>query len=530
MRLAILSLLAFAAVFSGSVSAQTNLALTATGATSGGGSGTYGPAEMNNNVITAGVYCWISTSGYPNTAWASYTWSSAVTVASITMHPDGTTTRYLQRATIQYWNGSAWVDDSTYLISTAVTPYTVNLASNRTTTAIRLYSMDVVGSQNSNPTIKEWQVYGPAGPTLSVGAAAGTATSVYADSTGTGGNGIPATSFTITNNATGASTLNSITLTAAGSGNDLTAYTQVALYDDSNLNSTFEFGTDPLYGTASTAFPSDNGAIVFTLTQAFAVSQMRRYFVVVKLNGSTLPNSGSTFNFQVSDIAVAATGYKAGVPSTTMNGLTIQSPSFTFTDNTSATQLTGYASSGNYVMQDFTVAYPAGPANSLASITLTAQGSGNDATGYASVSLYFDTDSSGAYTIGTDTQVATASAFAADNGTVTLTLSGSNTFTAAGPSRRFFVVVAFNATPTSTQVFQTRITAIAGGYTTTTGTNIPSPTAGFAAGVIMGSLTFVFADASPATQGTAYVASGDNLIQAFTLNYPSGPANTPSQA
>ncbi len=380
-------------------------------------------------------------------------------------------------------------------------------------------------------TSSQWH-WGPAdfayttGPGITVAATAGTSQNVYANSTGTGSNGISAGTFTLSANSSGAATLNSINITAQGTGNDSNAYSEVRLYEDTGGTAgVYDPGVDTPYGAAATVFPADNGTLTFTQSQNFSASQTRRYFIVVKLNGSTLATSGQTFNFQVGDISVAAPASKSGVPSGTMNGLTILSPAFTFTDNTSATQGTAYPSSGGYVMQDFTVAYPAGPDNALASITLTAQGSGNDSTAYASVALYFDTDSSGSYT-GGDAQVATTAAFSADNGTATLTLTGSNSFTAGGPSRRYFVVVAFNTTPTATQTFQTRITAVSGSYTTTTGTNVPSPTGGFTAGYQIGQLSFTFADASPAAQANAYLGGSDFLLQSFTVNYAAGPNNT----
>jgi hypothetical protein len=366
------------------------------------------------------------------------------------------------------------------------------------------------------------------GPGLAVTATPGTTQNVYANATGTGGNGISAGTFTIAANNQGAATLNSISIQASGTGADNTAYTEVALYEDTNSSSAFEFGTDTLYGSAATAFPADNGTITFTATQNFNASQTRRYFVVVKLNGSPLATTGQTFNFAVQDIAVTTPATKGGVPSATMNGLTILAATLTFADNTSATQVTAYPSSGDYVLQDFTVSYSAGPDTTLATLTLSSQGSGNDSTGYASVKLYFDSNSDGSYTVGTDAEIATAAAFAADNGNCVLTLTGSNTFTAGGASRRYFVVVAYNATPTANQVFQTRITAVSGSYTSTTG-NLPQPAAGFTAGAVIGQLSFVFADMSPASQGTAYVGGTDFLIQSFTINYPNGPANTIGQ-
>ncbi|RIK65074.1 MAG: hypothetical protein DCC64_03115, partial [Planctomycetota bacterium] len=61
------------------------------------------------------------------------------------------------------------------------------------------------------------------GPGITVAATAGTSQNVYANSTGTGGNGIAAGTFTLSANSSGAATLNSINITAQGTGNDSNA-------------------------------------------------------------------------------------------------------------------------------------------------------------------------------------------------------------------------------------------------------------------------------------------------------------------
>ncbi|HRJ78865.1 MAG TPA: hypothetical protein PLF37_10150, partial [Planctomycetota bacterium] len=58
------------------------------------------------------------------------------------------------------------------------------------------------------------------GPGITVTATPGTAQNVYANSTGTGSNGISAGTFTLATNSLGAATLNSINITAQGTGND----------------------------------------------------------------------------------------------------------------------------------------------------------------------------------------------------------------------------------------------------------------------------------------------------------------------
>ena len=124
------------------------------------------------------------------------------------------------------------------------------------------------------------------GPSLVCNATAGTAQSVLATDTSAAGRSIG--TFTLTNNSASASlTLNSLTLQASGTGNDSNAYSEVGIFEDTNSSTAYDAG-DTRYGTAATAYPADNGQLVFTASQAFAASAVRRYFVVVKLNGSTL--------------------------------------------------------------------------------------------------------------------------------------------------------------------------------------------------------------------------------------------------
>ncbi|MBP9892602.1 MAG: DUF4082 domain-containing protein, partial [Planctomycetes bacterium] len=169
-------------------------------------------------------------------------------------------------------------------------------------------------------------------PTLTVTATAGTAQNVYANDLGTGGNGLNIGTFTISNGAVGPANLASITLKASGGGDDSTAFSEVGLFEDTNANSTYDPGTDTRYGTASTAYPANEGSITFTAAKAIAVSTSVRYFVIVKLNGSTPASPGHTFDSQVTGITTSGGASTAGTPSTVMNGLSILAPVFTFTD------------------------------------------------------------------------------------------------------------------------------------------------------------------------------------------------------
>lgn len=362
------------------------------------------------------------------------------------------------------------------------------------------------------------------GPELAVASTAGTAQNVYANSTGTGSGGISAGTFTITANAQGAATLNSITITASGTGNDSNAFSEVRLYEDTGGTAgSYDPSVDTPYGSASTAFPADNGSLTFSAVQNFTAGSSRRYFVVVKLNGSTLATPSQTFNFAVTDISVSAGVNKSGLGTPVMNGLVILAPAFTFADASPATQGTAYPSSGDYLLQKFTVNYAAGPNNSLTGLTVAASGSGNDSTGYASVRLYRDANANGNYDAGVDTQVATQAAFSADNGTLNYTLTENFT---AGATNTYFIIGEYNGTVAAGNTFQTRITAATYGYSGTTSTTLPAPASGFTAGVIIAAPTLVFADNSSATQANAYLSGSNFVIQQFTVNYPAGPNNT----
>lgn len=143
--------------------AQVNLALTATPNHSGGGlnSTGYGPSNYNDKVITAGVFGWVSTSGNPSTtSWHEYAWSSPQTIQRIRFYTDNTTTRTLTGGTVQVWNGSTFTNVLTFSVSPQLM-YDITLPSPQTTTIIRITNHVTSGSQASNPSIREIEVYGP---------------------------------------------------------------------------------------------------------------------------------------------------------------------------------------------------------------------------------------------------------------------------------------------------------------------------------------------------------------------------------
>ncbi len=358
---------------------------------------------------------------------------------------------------------------------------------------------------------------------VTAAATAGSAIQRYAHETGNG-DGIQAGVFTLSANSAGSPTVTSITLQASGTADDSTAYSEVALYRDTGgTTAQYDAGVDTIYGTAVTAYSADNGTATFTANLTIPTSTSVTFFVVVKLNGSTLATPGQSLLHRVSALTVQS-GLTAGTPTVYMAGITIQTPSFTFADQGGTAQ-TAYPSSGGHLLQEFTVSYAAGPANSLSSLTLGSDGTGDDSTDYDTVAIYHDSNTNGSFDSGTDTLVGSQTAFATDNGSVTITLSGSAVNFSAGQTKTFFVVGTYNSNPAQGETFTTAVTAAAYGYTGTTSSTLPAPAAGYSPGVTIDIPGFTVADTSPGAQTNAYMNGSGFMLQRFTIAYPSGPTN-----
>jgi len=150
---------------------NTNIAPLATATSSGGGTTTYGPADMNdgkNEAANCSTYEWTTAGNSPGTAWVQYTWSTSHKIASIALDIQSATTtdscgnlgRTLGAATIQWWDGTKWVTDGS--VSAKTDDWTYTFTSPVTTTQIRLYAIYCTNTQGqtSNPIIYEWQVTG----------------------------------------------------------------------------------------------------------------------------------------------------------------------------------------------------------------------------------------------------------------------------------------------------------------------------------------------------------------------------------
>ena len=150
---------------------NTNIAPSATATSSGGGTTTYGPADMNDGKGESSnctTYEWTTAGNTPGTSWVQYTWATSHKIASIALDIQSATTtdscgnlgRTLGAAEVQWWDGSKWVTDGS--VSGKTDDWTYTFTSPVTTTQIRLYAIYCTNTQGqtSNPIIYEWQVTG----------------------------------------------------------------------------------------------------------------------------------------------------------------------------------------------------------------------------------------------------------------------------------------------------------------------------------------------------------------------------------
>lgn len=151
----------------------TNLAPSATPTSSGGGAGTYGPTAWTDGVdedgcsnCLGGCFGWILNTPSSNDAFMQLTWASDVTIGSIhldTTAPGGncnSSGRYMASGRVQWWNGAAWVDSTTW--SNATADLSFDFDPPLVTSRIRLQDVRAPAG-GSNSLMFEWSVYQPLG-------------------------------------------------------------------------------------------------------------------------------------------------------------------------------------------------------------------------------------------------------------------------------------------------------------------------------------------------------------------------------
>ena len=88
----------------------------------------------------------------------------------ITIHAGESANRFLGGGTIQIWNGSAWVNHSTFTQSTGVCNYDINFPA-ISTTQLRIVDIVVTGTQSSNANFREIQIWSAPSGTNDAGVA-----------------------------------------------------------------------------------------------------------------------------------------------------------------------------------------------------------------------------------------------------------------------------------------------------------------------------------------------------------------------
>jgi MYXO-CTERM domain-containing protein len=332
----------------------------------------------------------------------------------------------------------------------------------------------------SSGSLARVEIYYQIGPTLGVIGAPASALAEFANATN-GGDGVEAASFEIeANDDAGIPgiALTEIALRATGTGDDSTAYSEVAIYRDDNAGAVpnaFDIGSDVLIDS-TTAFPADDGLIVFTLPtaeQAFIQTEIKKYFVVVKLAGVALP--GETFKYIVEDLTLAGTNpQKSGLPSVTMEGLVIDTPQFVFTDTSPATVEKVFLTFTG-ICQVFTVGYPNGPDDKPGSINVNSNGTADESTDLVNTQLWWDSDNDSAFDDTLDTQIDTQ-VFTQDDGLVSFSLATLPDFQ-QGDTRRFFVVHLLNTNADDLETFQCYISDMGAAPLGGTPVGLPTPNA-----------------------------------------------------
>lgn len=253
--------------------------------------------------------------------------------------------------------------------------------------------------------------------------------------------------------------ITSLAFAASGSGDDASAWTSMALYEDDGNGSFDGSANDSLAATLSSPLTSDNGTFSFSLLDnRFPPGQLRHFFLLATFSGGI---SGETYSVSLMDAVYSApsSSLLLNVPSASGPIFTINQPRFDLSFHGPGTAQSVARDAGNVLLADLSIS----TRNQLYTLTemrFTASGSGNDASAFSALALYEDTNGSGVFEAASD-QLATASAgtaFSSDDGDFLASLVDPD-FT--GPSdRRFFLIATLNGSASPTQTFNAALTEV----------------------------------------------------------------------
>lgn len=143
-----------------------NVAPFATASGNGGGSGSFGPQNMND--LAPCIYYWPS----GNSAQIQYDWTAEQSLTNFVIRTDpfcvretvcsgtsGPGGRGIASGVVQYWDGSTWVTDGSFVNQSSTTIFYEFVTQPLVTTRLRVTNVVThnCGQQN-NPTIYEWSV------------------------------------------------------------------------------------------------------------------------------------------------------------------------------------------------------------------------------------------------------------------------------------------------------------------------------------------------------------------------------------
>lgn len=365
------------------------------------------------------------------------------------------------------------------------------------------------------------------GPVLGVTPDAGTPAVVHATDQGPGGQGLQAAKFTIASNADSGAVLVDIDVTASGTGDDSTAYTEIAIYRDDDSSGDFTPGVDVLIDSVNGGFPTDDGVLTFTppaSEPAFGSNDSRTYFIVVKLSGTAQPTE--TFMYAISNITVN-NGNKA-LSATAMSGLEIATPEFVIADASAANPVTAYLGTDGNVCQAFTISYPGGPDDKPGAIVIGGTGTADESTDLSAVELWYDADDDGQFDAQLDTLLDTQN-FTQDDGQVSFSIPGSHPDFQATDTRRYFVVYNLNVNADDGETFKSFVVDATGATHGAVASGVPAPGTAGTAGLEVSANALIATVNGPTTamdvSSNATGATGDGeLLLDITLSATAGGA------
>ncbi len=228
--------------------------------------------------------------------------------------------------------------------------------------------------------------------------------------------------------AAGTISVNSITVTASGTGNDGANVNNVELWDDTNANAVVD-GSDSQLGSTGT-YSGDNGTIVFSGTPLLSLAASSQTTLLLRQSFTGSPAAGTTFQ------ATLATGGISAVDAlsnpVTPSGLPVAGGVKTIASAATPGSLTlaiGPANPGGTTVApglvdeewlQFTVTASSVEQVTVNTVRLTASGTLDDGLEIQNVKLWDDSTGTtpGVQDTG-DTQLSTTQAYSGDNGTLT---------------------------------------------------------------------------------------------------------------